>query len=164
MLAGTSRRAGHAFPLWDEAERDTLRSSPSEDEVAAWRRPDAALSEAGSLGWAAPSNQEVPWLSHSSGSSSWPAIWQRCSRRSERLHLLRKPAKRHRLRNWILVTSAIGAGAVVLVVARPAAEAATTTPQLSTKTSCSRARRPKRPPDFDLGEGSPPVSASMGSA
>ena len=34
-----------------------------------------------------------------------------------RLHLLRKPPKRHRLRNAILVTSAIGAGAVVLVVA-----------------------------------------------
>lgn len=34
----------------------------------------------------------------------------------QRLHILEKPKKRHRVRNVILVSSAIGAGAVVLVV------------------------------------------------
>ena len=33
----------------------------------------------------------------------------------QRLHILVKPKKRHRVRNVILVTSAIGAGAVVVV-------------------------------------------------
>ena len=34
----------------------------------------------------------------------------------QRLHILEKPKKRHRVRNVILVSSAIGAGAVVLAV------------------------------------------------
>ncbi len=80
-----------------------------------------------------------------------------------RLHLLRKPAKRHRLRNAILVTSAIGAGAVVLVVARRRRgrdnDATAVDEDLLQAGSATEA-----PPDFDLGEGSPPVSASMGSA
>jgi hypothetical protein len=35
----------------------------------------------------------------------------------QRLHLMEKPKKRHRLRNVMLVLSALGAGAVVAVVA-----------------------------------------------
>ena len=45
----------------------------------------------------------------------------------QRLHLLEKPKRRHRVRNVILVSSAIGAGAVFLV-AVSAAERAPTAP------------------------------------
>ena len=36
----------------------------------------------------------------------------------QRLHILEKPKKRHRARNMILVSCAIGAGAVIAVVVR----------------------------------------------